>query len=295
MFILPFLCPLKHAYEAYTTISQSLTVLNKEGKVEVISTEDLKKEPYCSMPRASERFQSFLDKNEIRKDLILAQEDLGLNVYMTGTNFFTRGIASITVPPFFKSVDEEACSFIFKHEVSHLKNNDAFTTSLVAAICSLASAIICTRRTSPILAFLVTLAVGALASILFTLYRENKADDFAIAHSSNEELKGGRRYFLSHQQRLLGQRTSLFTRLVYSSKGDFRLDLWHPSFTSRLKKVTRALEARGISVNELSQNEQENNNIKKLKDAYEEQLDKVQHHPLTRHSYEGKVVLGFHF
>lgn len=274
MFILPFLCPLWHAYLAYVATSESFTV-RKEGKAEKITVENLKKESYRFTSPVSERLQSFLDEHEIRKDLIILHGDLELDIGINGTNFFTRGIAAIQFPSFFHSTDEEALYFSLKHEISHLKNNDCFTLHLVPAICSLASAIICTRRISPIPAFLVTLAVGTLASILFTLYRENKADDFAIAHSSNDELKGGRRGLLSARQVCLDRRTSLLDCLIYSSKSERRLDIWHPSDESRLRKLKKALEERGISVNELNQNEQENNRIRKLKKAYEEQIAKI--------------------
>ena len=58
-------------------------------------------------------------------------------------------------------------------------------------------------------AVLLLLLVGGLAHSLFSKWREVKADDFAIKNSSDEELKGGRRFFI-FAQKILIQGTQTF-------------------------------------------------------------------------------------
>lgn len=247
MFAIPFFTtPLRYSVDAYNstcfefpitkTICFLTTRLNK-GSEEYDNA--IKNLPGNSIKT---KMQSFFDKMGIRKDLIVSEQ---LNIGFCsakGTNFFTKGDAVIFLAPRFHEVDENACNWVIKHEISHIKNNDLFTMALVPAICSLAAAIISTFLMPVIPAVLITISVGIIAQAIFSHYREGKADDLAIAESSPEELKGGR-------------------RLLMAFTGGNRLNFLHPSTASRLKKIENALKQQNIKIDD----QEESKKIAKLK------------------------------
>ena len=159
---------------------------------------------------------------------------------------FKNGDAVVTVAPGFYEADKDACSWIIKHELSHIKHNDHFTMLCVPCVCQLAAAIfgMCFLSFFPALG--LAYAVGLVSLVLFARWREAKADDFAIENSSNEELKGGRRFFMAVQQTNIEVRNTFWRRFTISASGDMRLDTFHPSITSRIQKIERALSARNI-------------------------------------------------
>ena len=188
-----------------------------------------------------------------------------------GTNFFTKGDAIIYVTPKFQNVDKEACHWLVKHEISHIKNNDLFTMSFVPAICSMAGAIFSTLTMPVIPALLVTMSIGAIASAIFSQYREGKADDLAIAESSVAELKGGRRFLMSMQAINLKERKTFWKKITVSSTGEYRLDFAHPSTASRLKKIEDKLKQRRIRIN----TQTESTKIAKLITLWDESFESI--------------------
>jgi len=170
-----------------------------------------------------------------------------------GTNFFTKGRAVIFVNPKFHNADKEACYWLIKHEISHIKNNDYFTMPLVTALCSLAATIFSAFLMPVIPVLLVTISVGYIAKTIFSQYRERKADDFAIDNSSNEELKGGRRILKAMIETNLKARNTLWRKIAFSSTGECRLDFAHPSLKSRVKKIENRLQQQNIEIDTLEQ------------------------------------------
>lgn len=144
---------------------------------------------------------------------------------------------------------------------------------LVPAISSLAAAILCTVAAAicfstiiampvgaailiPVgAALLVTAAVGLVAQAIFTQHREGKADDLAIAESTDEELKGGRRFLMSVNAANLeatrtywGVRKTIWDKITISSTGENRFDFLHPSTASRIRKIELELKRRNINI-----------------------------------------------
>jgi Peptidase family M48 len=239
MFIIPFISPLGYSLESYQNTSIKIPVVEKGlfGERRVFKGSPaydliLKSNPGYKIKTA---MQPFLNRIGIRKDLNLIEKSG--KFFAEGTNFFTRGDSVIWIPPDFHDVDQDACHWAIKHEVSHIKNNDCFTIPLVPAICSMATASFSTFVMPVLPALLLTSAVGAATRMLFARYCEEKADDFAIAESSEEELKGGRRMLISLQQSVSS------------------LDPFHPSLESRLKKIERALEQRNAFIKEEEEEE----------------------------------------
>jgi len=192
--------------------------------------------------------QPFLDKAKIRKDLMFIETPTLGFCSASGTNMFRNGDAVVMVAPGFYETDKDACSWIMKHEISHIKHNDLFTMQCVQFVCQLAASIFGMCSLSFLPALGVAFTVGIVSQALFLQWREAKADDFAIENSSDEELKGGRRILMAMQEADIAKRNTLWKRITISASGDNRLDVLHPSITSRIQKIERALHARNIDV-----------------------------------------------
>jgi len=198
--------------------------------------------------------QPFLEKAGVRKDLIIFEGSNLMLFSCAGTNMFTKGDAAILVPPKFHATDKEGFYWSMKHEISHIKHNDCFTIPLISAICGTAAAVFGVSCMSTLPATFLTVSTGIVVQTLFTRWRESKADDFAIANSSDEELKGGRRVLIAFQKVNLEDRKTFWGKIQHSAHGNTRYDIMHPSFTSRIQKIEAALQTRNISIDLIEEN-----------------------------------------
>ena len=271
MSFLSFLTPLYYGYQAYasTSITNSLEEVYDSGTIvrhrKGTPSYDEKIKEFLGHNRVE--LGPFLQKLGVRKDLIVTPSPNGLCA-AKGTNFFSNGVAAISYSPDFEKTDYDACSFLIKHQTSHIINNDCFTMNFVPAVCTLAVAIFATFTMSMFCAALTVSAIGLVASAAFSQYRMRKADDLAIAESTDEELKGGRRLLLSLQELNAEELEKFWLRFIISPSGKDRLailpsslkrcienvafsgenmlDIWHPSLKSRIKKVEDELMRRGV-------------------------------------------------
>ena len=205
----------------------------------------------------------FLRRNGVRQDLIFAEEH-GLNFGRArGTNIFTRGDAVVSMPPGFSEVDAEARQWLIKHEISHIENNDAFLMWSVSATCQVALSIFGIYYLSFVPATFLANSVGAVTGPLFSMWREARADDFAIANSSIEELKGGRRFLIAARaSNIEDLNADDLRRFELSPEGEAKWDFYHPSLASRIRKIEQALSERGIDLSTLAVEEEDK--IKRL-------------------------------
>jgi hypothetical protein len=152
--------------------------------------------------------------------------------------------AIIKVMPQFYAIDKHACCWVMKHEIHHIKNNDCLTKPLCGAVCNFAAALFISLNDS--LPFAIGAASLALISMsFFSRQTEERADEFAIKHSSDEELIGGRRFLLSLKQANIKKRD--FFNIT--SDGEGRWSFFHPTLKSRLKRVKKEIKLRGLSIN----------------------------------------------
>ena len=213
----------------------------------------------------TEEMRDFLDKAGVRKDVLFLTQPNSSYCCAKGTNFFTKKGAAVLIAPGFFEADKGACLWAIKHEISHIKHNDVFMLCVVSSICQLAAAIfgMCCLPFLP--AVILVWWVGAIAFSLFSKWREAKADDFAIANSSIEELKGGRRCLKALQASNVERRKAgdFWQRMLISPKGEARLDIAHPLLASRIRKIEQALSKQGVGSCTLSVEEEESK-IKQL-------------------------------
>ncbi|MGD0664674.1 MAG: M48 family metalloprotease [Rhabdochlamydiaceae bacterium] len=196
-----------------------------------------------------DEIKSFLHQSEIRKDLIVVEQYNSGFCTAGGTNIFTKSDAVVLVAPGLHKTDKDACHFVMKHEISHIKNNDLFTMNCVPCVCQVVASIFGMRFLSFRSALMLVWIVGLVSEALFSMWREAKADDFAIKNSSDGELKGGRRVFITMKEANIEERnTTLWKQLIISASGERRLDIFHPSFTSRIQKIEGALQKRNVAI-----------------------------------------------
>lgn len=271
MFLVPFLfSPGSFAYQAYKNTQYEFPVIKRTWGIfpERIPKGTLEyNDALSNLPgrQIKRNFELFLKEKEIRDDLIISERNnLGI-CGATGTNYFRKGDAAIFVSPGFENEDRGACHFLVKHEVAHIYNNDLFTIPLVHSICATAAAIFVTCYGLPLItSILITIAVGLVAHSLFSIYREGKADDFAIENSSNEELLGGRRLLLAVKEIFIQRRISCLMKLLISAEGENRADILHPSLSRRIKKIENVLASRGVTIND----DAENRKLERLTDFF---------------------------
>lgn len=207
---------------------------------------------------------SFFRKMQINNGLVLRDSDVGF--FALGLNIPFGLPPTILVQKGMCEVDEHATKFLVKHETGHLYANDVVVNCILQIASSLLVAgltkklIKCTNKQLVTKFNIITnakvkaiaIAIGICGLMLvnyittyisnkYMLWREGRADDFAIKHSTLEEKLGGRRYFialLNLNMHLLNKFPNTLRKSV-SSNGENLLDVVHPSLSSRAKKIEK--------------------------------------------------------
>lgn len=190
--------------------------------------------------------QDFLKNNRIRTDLKIRENFNQYVCFANGSNL-PFGEAEVNMAKFFKEADPDAYNFILKHELSHIKHNDNILFGMAGAVASCAAAILLTLSLSPLFATIATSAIGFTGLSILSNSAENRADQFAISNSSDEELKGGIRFFKGMQEFHKDMRTeSALAKIYINSSGDNNMDLFHPRFSQRIEQIRNELKKRNI-------------------------------------------------
>lgn len=204
----------------------------------------------------------YMEAIDVRRNIIFLETESKQFCATDSTNYFTGTVATILGSPGLKKTDEDAFMFAMKHEIAHIKHNDTIWKVLIVTIASIASAIFITSSLPFIAAVIYDLVIGILVMTFVGQIFEIRADNLAIQHATNDELLGGRRFFKAVQLKKVDERTSLWKKLIYNSKGDLRISFSHPSFASRIMKIETALQSRNIVIDE----NHEHKKIEVLKD-----------------------------
>lgn len=199
------------------------------------------------------KLEPFLERTGIRKDLRILEHPAAGYGCAGGANCLTRD-AVIAINSQW-SVDELTSTWILKHEIGHIKYNDLLVQPLLSIAVSMTAAAILTPMATPIPALLLTLVILKISQIVYDRFSERRADDFAIQESSDEELKGGRRFMLSALQSNLQERKLYCGSLFVTETGEDRINLAHPNLSSRLKKIDAALAKRNVPLDELEEDQ----------------------------------------
>jgi len=236
-------------------ISQSKIIENSNHRYHFLLEAKLRKD-------IKNEIKEFMHQQGIRKDLIFIELPPPYLAAATGTNISPYGTAAVFLRTKFYETDKDACNFAIKHEISHIKHNDAFTMSFVPLVCQLAAAIFGLYYLSFSYAVRLAVTAGFISNSLFSVWREEKADDFAIENSSNEELKGARRLFIAMQEIHIKLSDTFLGSILITPDGENRLDFEHPSLKSRIQKIEKALASRNVFISIKKERQKINEKLK---------------------------------
>ena len=228
--------------------------------------------PKESVPRFAvpKEVQDLLRAERVREDVCFLEVPFIKSLCgSSGNNIFKWGAAVVGVASGFYEADKGACTWAVKREIAHIKSSDVFMTNVVSLICQLAASIFGCSYLSFLPAVALAWSVGYAASALFSRWREAKADDFAIKHSSVDELMGGKAFLIAQQEINVAYRQTAFLgKLLISPSGEKRLNLHCPSLASRIKKIEQAL----VDRHESTSQEGERERVDALKGCMEKQI-----------------------
>jgi hypothetical protein len=98
------------------------------------------------------------------------------------------------------------------------------------------------KSSSPFITFLISCGIAVISNLIAAQYIEMRADDLAITHSSIEELKKAKEFFIDIQNYNLEMKKAGKTKaFMISDTGENWQDTRHPSLKSRIKKIDNAL------------------------------------------------------
>lgn len=197
--------------------------------------------------KTKERYAAFLEQAGLREDTYLVEYPHPM-CFSVGYNlrFSEDSHAAIFMSQGLLELDENAFSFLLKHETSHIRCSDVFMRSLVAGFAAglyvgLWAQVFPLWR-ALLMGFLIIPASNHFVGSLWMRWREYQADSFAIKHSNLEELQGAVRYFTA--VKTLNASLS-DTCPQYTSEGELTHGLHYPSMASRIKRFQKALEKKG--------------------------------------------------
>lgn len=208
--------------------------------------------------RIKQYLDTFLDQAQIRKDIKVIEVQsavLQTSFAAIGTNYFLKGQAVVALEPGIYDLDRDASTFALKHEFGHIKHNDSIIGRLISGVAQLAAAVYTIAKMKFFPGLIITYLVHKIVLVARKRWQEIRADNFAIQHSSDEELLGGRRFFKALQQYNLSLRVSDEDKLWFSSTGEYRWDINHPSLQSRIEKIERVLRERNVAIDHDREND----------------------------------------
>ena len=255
--------PGEYLYDAYKAVTFKLNpefypILDNNGsEVAIGQDENLYKAALNIMCNddIEETMKTTLKKAGIKRRVYFAPLPFGKGFHAFGTPIFNSSDLAILYSKKIHDIDPEASQWAIKHEIGHIKSSDVLTLPIIGAISSLAAAILFMNSNASFMRKMVfTALAGSITSTLFTRWRENAADNFAIENSTDEELLEGRRVLMAFQQTFLSQRVNWWTNLLISSNGDCRIDLWHPLRSQRITNIEVELARREVAFDSEVQN-----------------------------------------
>lgn len=169
-------------------------------------------------------FDDLITKTNITKNIQFRIMSHSQFCSARGINLFNP---CIFIPPKLSDVDKDILSFIIKHELAHIKNNDCFLIPFLGLLIniSLRSFISFLEIKSVTLNFLPHL-IPLIAIILLSRRQEKKADEYAINNSNQKELESAIIFFKALQ-----------SLNPYDQFSDFL----HPSLSTRISNIENIL------------------------------------------------------
>lgn len=183
-------------------------------------------------------------------------------VYVAGTSLFKKK-SVMFVTPGLDLVDNDVFEWLYKHEAYYVINRSFLKTQTIKALSVMISAIVFNLifKYSFSFSILYTAIVGFFIDMMCSHVIENRADSFAIANSSLEELKGAVHFLKAAKEE--SKKKTFFQKLIAY--------LMHPSYSFRIKRVKKALAKQKV---DFFMEEEKLSSLRKLleKNNLEEQI-----------------------
>lgn len=145
-----------------------------------------------------------------------------------GNSFFTKAPQIIYVDSELERIDVQAVMLQCKHEFAHIKYNHSVIQSGILLISTIVIGIFCSIDTLPLFFIL-----AVVASNIYNRISEIAADKFAFKNATEEELRGGIRFFHAANEAKV-QKTGILDKLYET----------HPSPRYRIDKLEKELKER---------------------------------------------------
>jgi len=206
-----------------------------------------------------EKINKLTKKLGIQKEIELIEiEAFYTSLQALGSNVFPNKAGIAIDPNLLKEMPFDMQEFVLAHELSHIKNNDLIKVNLyagiVAAIVTAVAGILfpslnvrfskrgmaLSGYTSP--AAIIGSFVGLYAFVFFSKKYEEAADKMAFSVCSKEAQLEGinffkicQEYHISNRKEIDSLLAKIWNKMMYTSEGDFRLDILHPSLSKRIQ------------------------------------------------------------
>lgn len=206
--------------------------------------------PDSSRKALQEQVNSLAKKMGIQKPLYIFETGvLCLAQAMGGASI--PGRAGIAIDTDFLKTAGTGQEAILAHEIAHIAHNDRFSGLVcqlgVYTISAIATAILLPGIVSAgliggLASALIGTAVSAIALIIFSRWQEKRADIEGFDACSPEGKMGAITFFRTMQQKQLKFRNEsnlsvvaqLWRKFLITAEGNCRLDILHPSLTTRI-------------------------------------------------------------
>lgn len=164
-----------------------------------------------------------------------------------GTNFFNP---CIFIAPKLYEFDKNILRFIIKHELAHIKNNDCLFIPLAGLLTNICLRIfIVAIETNSFFLNLLPQIIPFLVLTFISRFQEQKADEYAIKYSNQEELESA---------------VLFFKALDLINPYAYLIDLFHPSLAQRISNIEKNLSTHKGKKNDLQKKIKKITTIKKL-------------------------------
>ena len=246
---------------SYINIAPLLTCFSKTytaiiGANLKISSDSLSEEG-CKLKTAFfEEESEFLTKFKIKENVYFLISSNNNLLFAQGTNG-PKGDALLVISPSMADVEWDGVRGLLKHEFTHIVNNDCVTIPTIGAIAAFTCAFFPVSSTLTS----IGLAIGAplIAENIYQFFCEIRADNNAIAHSTNEELMGMRRILKAQSNidkeflALKNVWSRLYTQAFLLTAFCYSL---YP-LSTRIKKIEKELMSRGhAAINDMEETSQ---------------------------------------
>ncbi|MCY3974517.1 MAG: M48 family metalloprotease [Simkaniaceae bacterium] len=185
--------------------------------------------------------------------------------------------SAIGFPHALRLIDRESAGFLVNHEIKHALSDDGLMIGIASAVGGVVRTVLSGigfYKAMSAFSFSwggAIAVVSSLSGVFFARrickeiiadlnrWRERKADDFAIAHASDEELKGGWRHFTVAKRVADDVDKGMCTRLPWYGTATMLVHMvcgpfeTHPTLESRIRKIEKALVHRGIVLDEATE------------------------------------------